>query len=83
MNPELIGYLAGFLTTVAYVPQTLKILREKHTSSLSLGMYMLLTAGIASWFVYGWMIGSLPIMISNGIATLLTMAILIMKLKHG
>src|SRR4029077_6361340 len=43
MNPEIIGSIAAILTTAAYVPQVVKVLRHKHTKSISLGMYSILT----------------------------------------
>lgn len=83
MNPEWIGLLAAILTTAAYVPQTIKVLREKHTKSLSLGMYLMITAGIGLWFIYGVMLGSPSLMLANGITFLMALTILIMKIRHG
>ena len=83
MNPEIIGTIAATLTTASYIPQTIKIFREKHTTSISLGMYVMITGGIFLWFIYGVMIGSPSIMFANGITTILSGAILYMKIKHG
>ena len=83
MNPEWIGLLAAVITTAAYVPQTIKVLKEKHTKSLSLGMYLLITTGISLWFIYGVMLGSLSLMLANGITFLMALTILIMKIRHG
>jgi MtN3 and saliva related transmembrane protein len=82
MNPEIIGYLAAILTTAAYVPQVAKVARHKHTKSLSLGMYFLLSCGIAGWLVYGIMIDSPSLMFANGISLLMVVFILGMKLKY-
>lgn len=83
MNPEIVGYLAAILTTAAYVPQLIKVLRHKHTQSISLGMYMLITAGLAMWFVYGVMIDSPSIVVANSLTFFMALIILIMKMKHG
>jgi MtN3 and saliva related transmembrane protein len=83
MNPEWIGSIAGMLTTGAYVPQVIKVLRHKHTKSISLGMYIILTCGIAAWVVYGALIGSFSLVASNMIAFVLSLFILLMKLRHG
>lgn len=83
MNPEWIGYIAAFLTTAAYVPQMRKAVVEKHTKSLSLGMYLLITTGIMFWFAYGYLIGSPSVMLANGITFVMAVTILVMKLKHG
>ena len=83
MNPEIIGMVAAILTTAAYVPQTIKVVRDKHTKSISLGMYGMMTAGIFCWLIYGLMLGSPSIIIANGITVILAAIILGMKLKHG
>ena len=83
MNPEIIGYIAAFFTTAAYIPQTIKVLREKHTKSLSLGMYLMITCGIATWLIYGIMLGSPSLMLANGITLVMTVMILFMKIRHG
>lgn len=83
MNPEIIGGIAAVLTTAAYIPQFLKVFRDKDTKSLSLGMYSLITTGIALWLIYGLMIDSPSIIWANGITLVFASAILYMKIRHG
>ncbi len=78
-----IGLLAAFFTTIAYIPQTIKLLKTKDTKAISLGMYSLITVGLMLWFVYGVLLGDLPIMVANGITVVLSSVILITKLRHG
>ena len=51
MNLEWTGFLAAALTTVAFVPQAVKTIRSKDTRSISLGMYVIFTIGIAFWLI--------------------------------
>ena len=83
MNPEIVGYVAAILTTAAYVPQVKKIARHKHTQSISLGMYSLLSCGIGGWLIYGIMVDSPSLILANGISLLMVVFILGMKIKHG
>lgn len=83
MNPEWVGYLAAILTTAAYVPQLLRVLKYRHTHSISLGMYCLITCGLAAWTWYGVLIGSPSIIVANIITFVMALIILIMKVKHG
>ena len=83
MNPEWIGYAAAILTTAGYVPQAVKAIREKHTKSLSLAMYAMMTAAGALWFAYGLLIQSPSVMLANAITFVLTLIILLIKLRHG
>jgi len=79
---ELIGYPAAFLTTIAFVPQAWKSWRTRDLSGISLPMYALFTLGVALWLAYGVMIGSTPIVISNGITLVLAAVVLWLKLKE-
>lgn len=83
MSGEWMGYVAAFLTTVAFVPQALHTLRTKDTRSISLGMYVVFTAGIGFWFAYGLVLGSWPMIIANLVTFALAAAILGMKVRYG
>lgn len=78
-----IGFLAAFCTTIAFVPQAVKTLRDKDTKSLSLGMYVVFTSGTMLWTIYGVMQQDWAIISANVITTLLALMILIVKLRHG
>lgn len=80
---EWAGYLAAAMTTLAFVPQALKTIRTRDTRSISLGMYVVFTIGIAFWLVYGIALQSTPMILSNIVTFLLSATILGLKLKHG
>lgn len=83
MNVDLIGALAGALTTIAFIPQVWRIWKTRSARDLSLPMYLIFTSGVALWFVYGLALGVLPIIASNGITLLLAGTVLAMKLRFG
>ena len=74
---------AATLTTAAFLPQALHIIRYKDTRAISLHMYVAFATGVFLWMVFGLMIGNLPIIISNAITLGLALAIIAMKLKYG
>ncbi len=82
MNPEICGYLAAVLTTLAFVPQAVKTIKEKETKDISLAMYVTFTLGIFCWLVYGFMIDSMPIIAANLVTLFLAGTILILKIKY-
>lgn len=83
MNPvEMIGTLAGVLTTIAFVPQVLKIWRSGTAEDISLLTFSLYSAGLLLWTLYGIALGSLPLMAANGVTFLLTLSVLLLKLRH-
>jgi len=80
---SVIGLVAAFCTTAAYVPQVLRIWKTRSTQDISLGMFALMNFGVACWIVYGIAIASAPVIIANGATLVLAGAILVLKLKHG
>lgn len=80
---EWLGYVAATLTTLAFVPQAVKIIRTRDTRGISLGMYLVFTIGVALWFGYGIVLHSWPMIVSNAITFVLASVILAMKLRHG
>jgi len=78
-----VSALAATLTTAAFVPQALHIIRHKETRAISLIMYVAFATGVGFWMLFGTMIGNWPIIVSNGITLLLALAIIGMKLKYG
>ena len=79
---NLIGYLAAFCTTVAFVPQVIKVYRTKSTGDISLGMFTLMTTGIGGWLIYGLMLNAPPIIAANFISFIMAFYIFMVKMKH-
>ena len=79
----MLGIMAGICTTISFMPQIAKILNTRKVRDLSAPMYIVLTAGIFLWLVYGIFLGELPIILANGISLLLCFWILAMKFTYG
>lgn len=77
-----LGHLAGFCTTIAFVPQVLKVWRSKSAKDISVGMYAVFVLGLALWLAYGWLLGAWPIVIANGLTIALAGSVLVMKLRY-
>ena len=80
--PDIIGMIAGTLTTIAFVPQVVKTWRSKSTEDISYGMFILFSLGLVLWLVYGIVIDALPIIISNTITLALALVILGLKFRY-
>ena len=52
---------AAILTTAAFVPQALHIIRHRETKAISLVMYVAFASGVAFWFLFGVLIHNWPI----------------------
>jgi len=79
---DLLGYTAGMLTTYAFWPQLQKTWASKSAGDVSLGMLAIFSAGVFLWFLYGLVLHSWPIILTNAITLLLTGAILLLKLRY-
>ena len=82
MYAELLGYIAAFCTTVAFVPQVVKTYKSKSAASLSLGMFLFFTGGIVLWLIYGIMINEYPIIVANVVTLILAVTLIYFKLRY-
>ncbi|ULA58154.1 MAG: Sugar transporter SemiSWEET [Nitrospira sp.] len=78
----LIGLLAGTLTTIAFIPQLQQTWRTRSAQDVSLGMLLTFIIGVFLWLVYGLLLGALPIILANLVTLVLTLAILILKVRY-
>ena len=76
------GFLAAFCTTVAFVPQLIRVLRLKTARDISLPTFLLFSIGVFLWLVYGIYIADKPVIASNGVTLVLSLNILFLKLKY-
>jgi MtN3 and saliva related transmembrane protein len=80
---DAVGVAAGLCSMASFVPQILKILRERHAESVSLRMYVVTVAGFGLWIGFGVLQGSWPIWASNTVNLSLAATILALKLRFG
>ena len=80
---DIAGAAGAVLTTVCWLPQTLKVVREKETRALSLPATAGFTLGLVLWLVYGLAIGDWPLIGSNAVSLALMAVILAGKLRYG
>jgi MtN3 and saliva related transmembrane protein len=78
----IIGYIAGTLTTISFLPQVIRTWKMRETKDFSLAMLLLFATGILLWTVYGIRTGSLPVILANVITFLLIIVLLAMKIRY-
>lgn len=77
---ESLGLAAGTLTTFSFVPQVIKIWRTRDVSAISLMMYAAFCCGVFLWLLFGIVIGSIAMILTNGITLLFAASILYLKI---
>lgn len=75
-STTLIGLLAAFCTTSAFIPQVVQILKTGNTDGISLMMYTIFTLGVSMWLVYGVIMDDLPMILANLITLILACMVL-------
>ena len=80
---DFVGVAGALLTTLCWLPQVLKTIREKETRALSLPATSAFTLGILLWLIYGIAIGDWPLIGSNAATLALMAPILALKLRYG
>jgi len=77
-----IGYSAGLLGTICWVPQAWKAWATRDTSGLSLIANLLFLLTVTLWLVYGLLVTDWPLILANGCALLIVLSIVAAKLRY-
>lgn len=80
---QAIGAAGALLTTLCWVPQAVKIIRERDTRAISLPGTFLCVVGVLLWLVYGLAIADVPLIGSSVVTFAMTAVILVLKMRHG
>ncbi len=80
---ELIGIIAGIATTSSFIPQAYKVFKTGRTQDISAAMFLFFVFGLCLWLIYGIWQRSISIIAANSITLVLSLYILIMKIRHG
>lgn len=80
---DFLGVIAAVLVNISFIPQFIKSWKTKKTGDISLVMYIVYTAGILLWLIYGLIIKNIPIILSNGVGLILILSVLYLKIRYG
>jgi MtN3 and saliva related transmembrane protein len=78
---EILGLCAGVCTTISFIPQIRKVLVKKSAKDISLHMYILYSIGLLLWTIYGFLLGSVSLILANFITMIFALCVLVMKLR--
>lgn len=78
---EILGMCAGACTTISFVPQIKKVWETKSAKDISVHMYIIYSSGLLLWTIYGFLIGSISLILANFITMIFALCILVMKLR--
>jgi MtN3 and saliva related transmembrane protein len=78
---DALGYLAALLTSLAFLPQVLRVWRTRSARDVSLGMYAVFLGGVLCWLAYGILLAAWPVIVANAVTLALASAVLVLKLR--
>ena len=81
--PNIVGTFAALCSMTSFVPQIVKIWRDRDASEISLRMYLITVTGFSLWIAYGVLTRSWPVAVSNTICLGLSGAILTLKWRFS
>ena len=76
---EILGYAAGAITSLTFLPQVIKTWKERSAKDISLLMFIIAAINEVMWIVYGALLDNGVIIITNAIV--LTMSLIMISLK--
>ena len=79
---EVVGLVGAMFTTLAFVPQVVKIWKNRSSDGVSLSMYVCMLVGIISWLAYGILIDSIAVIVANILSGILQVVIIFLTLKN-
>ena len=79
---EALGLVAGAIGSLAYLPQAIKIIRERRAHDVSALTYSMVLAGNVLWMAYGFYRGAISIVLWNFVAGAIASTVLALKLRQ-
>ena len=80
---ETIGFVAGTLTTLAFVPQVIRTWQTRSGDGMSASTLLSFTAGVGLWVVYGILQRAASVIVFNTITFVLGLALIAMKRRFS
>jgi MtN3 and saliva related transmembrane protein len=81
---EILGYTAGFITSLTFLPQVIKTWKEKSAKDISLWMFIIAAVNEVMWIAYGALLEPLNwvIIITNSVILVMSLTMIFLKLNY-
>lgn len=78
---ELLGYIAGVISAVAFLPQVFKVFNGENIKGLSLEMYTLYFISLVLWAVYAYLIDAHALLLTEAVTGIMVSYIIFKIIK--
>lgn len=79
---EILGIVAGVLTSVSLIPQVVKVYREKKSEQISVPFILILMSGQVLWISYGIAKKDIPVIATNIFSMIVSIVTLILGIRY-
>ncbi|MEI2737724.1 MAG: SemiSWEET transporter [Chitinophagaceae bacterium] len=79
---DILGYAAGAITSLTFLPQVIKTWREKSAKDISLLMFLIAAINEVMWIAYGALLNNWVIILTNAIVLAMSLTMIYLKFRY-
>lgn len=79
---DILGYAAGAITSLTFLPQVIKTWKNKSAKDVSLLMFIIAAINEVMWIVYGVLLNNWVIILTNSIVLAMSLTMIYLKLRY-
>ncbi len=80
---DILGYAAGAITSLTFLPQVIKTWKDKSAKDVSLMMFIIAAINEVMWIIYGVLLNNWVIILTNAIVLAMSLTMIFLKLKYS
>jgi MtN3 and saliva related transmembrane protein len=80
---DILGYSAGAITALTFLPQVIKTWKEKSAKDISLLMFIIAAINEVMWIWYGILLNNWVIILTNSIVLAMSTTMICLKLMYN
>jgi MtN3 and saliva related transmembrane protein len=80
---EILGYAAGAITALTFLPQVIKTWTDKSAKDISLLMFLIAAVNEIMWIVYGALLDNWVIILTNSVVLAMSLTMIYFKLRYN
>jgi MtN3 and saliva related transmembrane protein len=78
---ELLGYSAGAITSLTFLPQVIKTWKMKTATDISMMMFLIAAVNEVMWIAYGILLDNWVIILTNSVVLSMSLTMIYFKLR--
>ena len=79
---DILGYAAGAITSLTFLPQVIKTWKEKSAKDISLLMFVIAAVNEVMWIAYGALLNNWVIILTNAIVLAMSLTMIYLKFRY-